>query len=177
MPWNWKIWCTSNLKQLPGSVVPPELQEVIFNTCSRNSMASCCFLVENSAWPRPTKVRNMRGEMPGCRSSTSLLSSTVLGASEYLGYQKQDKCSFPWVFLSLQYDRASFLCTMQVTIIDINEEGKRWCSGVYYLSKTSKYMQLKISNAGRIPTYLPDRRPCDSLHICMLKSSEGLVPW
>lgn len=32
--------------------------------CNKNSWASCCRLVENSGWPRPTSALNICGAMP-----------------------------------------------------------------------------------------------------------------
>lgn len=36
----------------------------MFMKCNKNSCASCCRLVENSGWPRPTSALNIRGAMP-----------------------------------------------------------------------------------------------------------------
>ena len=36
----------------------------MFMKCNKNSWASCCRLVENSGWPRPTSALNIRGAMP-----------------------------------------------------------------------------------------------------------------
>lgn len=82
---------TSNLKQCPastfsGEFLTFEFLAVSLSKCSRNSIASCCLFVENSGWPFPTKVRNMRGDNPVCRDSISpsLRASISDGALEYL---------------------------------------------------------------------------------------------
>lgn len=36
----------------------------MFMKCNKNSWASCCRLVENSGWPRPTSALNILGAMP-----------------------------------------------------------------------------------------------------------------
>lgn len=36
----------------------------MFMKCNKNSWASCCRLVENSGWPRPTRALNICGAMP-----------------------------------------------------------------------------------------------------------------
>lgn len=36
----------------------------MFMKCNKNSWASCCRLVENSGWPRPTSALNIRGAIP-----------------------------------------------------------------------------------------------------------------
>lgn len=41
-----------------------DFTSTMFMKCNKNSCASCCLLVENSGWPRPTSALNILGAMP-----------------------------------------------------------------------------------------------------------------